>query len=143
MIVSGLYTLFIPESKKWVISTNFDLCSGEICPLPSCAALKEEKGRDRTCGPGRFFLVGEIVEISLDEDDGRALVSAAARQVAQAADQVGQAAGSGALRLHRALEVGLFVADVLGDGLLELAAREVAELVVREVFELDLVGQAR
>ena len=46
-----------------------------------------------------------VVEIALDEDDGGALVARAGGQVAQRADQIGQAAGSGTLGHHLANQI--------------------------------------
>ena len=66
--------------------------------------------KNRTSYEVRFLIscfalvVGIVVEVALDVDDGRALVAAAARQVAQRADQVGQAAGCRALGHHVADE---------------------------------------
>jgi hypothetical protein len=49
-------------------------------------------------------LFGIVIEVSLNVDDGRALIAAAGGQIRQRADQIGQTARGGALRDHRALE---------------------------------------
>ena len=59
--------------------------------------------------------VRKVVEVVLDEDDRGALVAAAAGEVAQRADQVGEAARGGALRVHAALEVAFLLADAFAD----------------------------
>ena len=41
----------------------------------------------------KIYLVGVVIEVTLDMDDGGTLVAGAGGQVAQGADQVGQAAG--------------------------------------------------
>ena len=80
---------------------------------------------------------------SLNVDNGRALVAAAARQVAERADQVGQAAGRRALGHHVADQAlaGL-LADALFDGFLQRLALEITEVIVGEVLELQLVRRA-
>ena len=60
----------------------------------------------------------------LDKDDGGPLVAGAGGQVAQAADQVCQAAGRGALAGHLALQVCIFVRDAVFDGGCQLIAGE-------------------
>ena len=93
--------------------------------------------------PGRKAALFSVVfEVVLHDDDGRALVAAAAGEVAERADEVGEAPRRGALGDHVALEVGVLPADGLLDGGLELVAGEAGELVVGEVLELELVGQA-
>ena len=47
-----------------------------------------------------FSVVGVVVEIALNVDDGGTLVAGAGGQVAQGADQVRQAAGGSALGDH-------------------------------------------
>ena len=66
-------------------------------------------------------------------DDGGALVAGAGGQVAQGADQVGQAAGSGALGGHGAGQVAL-LADLFLDGGLQSVAGQVGEIVVSQVL---------
>ena len=89
------------------------------------------------------LVVGIVVEVALNVDDGRALIAAAARQVAERADQVGQAAGRRALGHHVADQAlaGL-LADALFDGFLQRLAPEITEVIVGEVLELQLVRRA-
>ena len=48
-----------------------------------------------------LIFVYVVVKVPLNQDDGGALVAAAGGQVAEGADEVGQAAGGSALGLHR------------------------------------------
>ena len=52
-------------------------------------------------------LFGVVLKVVLDDDDGRALVAAAAGEVAEGADEVGELPRRGALAGHAALEVGV------------------------------------
>ena len=69
-----------------------------------------------------------VIEIPLDPDDRGALVSAAAGQIAERADQIGQAAGRGALGHHIAHQVGVLVADIIRNGFLQGVARKIGEV---------------
>ena len=84
--------------------------------------------------------VGEVIEIPLDEDDGRTLVARARGQVAQRADEVGNLSGGCTLGRHIAHEVIALGADALGNGFTKCFAREVGKIVVGKVFEFDFVG---
>ena len=109
----------------------------ELCKLTD--AKKRRAGGPPLCSPRLF---GVVLEIVLHHDDWRALVAAAAGEVAEGAHQVRQAAGRGALAGHAALEVGVLPADALTDGAGELLAGEAGELVVGQVLQLQLIGQA-
>ena len=91
-----------------------------------------------------LLIDGIVVEIALDVDDGRALVAAAAGQVAQRTDQVGEVAGGGALGHHASYQglLGVLGPDLLGYGLLQRLAGQVGKFLVRQVLQLQLVGRA-
>ena len=83
---------------------------------------------------------GIVIEVALDEDDGGALIAGAGGQVAQGADEVGEAAGGGSLRGHIAHQVAVLLDDLALDGFLQRVAGEVGEIVVRQILQLQLVG---
>ena len=89
------------------------------------------------------LFVGVVVEVTLDIDDGGALVAGAGGQVAQRANQVGEPTGSGTLGYHVAHQAGaVLLLNLLLDGIPESLAGEGGEVVVRQILELQLVGRA-
>ena len=100
-------------------------------------------GRKRGWG-GIGSIRGVVVEIALNIDDGGALVAAAGGQIAQGADEIREAAGGGALGDHVAHKgsLGVLLADLLGDGLLQRLAAEVGKVLVGQILQLQLVGGA-
>ena len=60
-----------------------------------------------------LLLVGVVIEISLNENDGSTLVTRAARKVTKRTDKVGELTGSGSLRSHVSNEIVLLVLDAL------------------------------
>ena len=121
------------RSKRRASAPNNKKQAQKIAPRTRCDFLYSVWG----------LVVGIVVEVALNVNDGRALVAAAARQVAERADQVGQAAGRRALGHHVADQAlaGL-LADALFDGFLQRLALEIAEVIVGEVLELQLVRRA-
>ena len=85
---------------------------------------------------------GVVVEIALNVDDGGTLVARAGGQVAQGADQVGQAAGRGALGGHFAHQGAVLLFDLVFDGIPQRLAGQGGKVVVRQILELELVGGA-
>ena len=89
-----------------------------------------------------FSVVGVVVEIALNVDDGGTLVAGAGGQVAQGADQVRQAAGGSALGDHVAHQrAAVLSGDAALDGLPQLLAVQTGEIVVRQVLQLQFVGR--
>lgn len=64
----------------------------------------------------------EIIEVTLDIDNGRPLVAASRSEVAQGADQIGKSSRSGTLGFHCAYQVSVLVPDIFFDGLFLLFA---------------------
>ena len=83
-----------------------------------------------------------IIKISLDQNDRRTLVAGTAGQVAQRTDQIGQLSRCRTLRYHIAYQIVLLLADAVGDRFLKRFAGQVLEIVVRQIFQLQLVGRA-
>ena len=81
----------------------------------------------------REKLFSVVIEVTLDQNDGGTLVTAAGGQVAQRTDQVGQAAGSGALRSHITGEVVILGTDGVLNGFLQSITAQVSEVVVSAV----------
>ena len=89
-----------------------------------------------------FSVVGVVVEIALNVDDGGTLVAGAGGQVAQGADQVRQAAGGSALGDHVAHQrAAVLSGNAALDGLPQLLAVQTGEIVVRQVLQLQFVGR--
>ena len=91
-----------------------------------------------------FKLVGcVVIEVTLDIDNGSALVTGTGSQVTQRTDQVRQAAGSGARSGHIANQAGTILLLNLGfDSLLKLLAGKISKVVISQILQLQLVGSA-
>ena len=74
--------------------------------------------------------------------DGGTLVAAARGKVAKRTDQVGKAARRRTLRSHGALEVLVLFLDVGGDRFLQFLAGKTGKIVIRQIFQLELVGNS-
>ena len=61
---------------------------------------------------------------------------------AQGADEIRQAARRCALGNHLPDKIVVLLADVVRDCALELVAGEIGEIIIRQIFELDLIGLA-
>ena len=83
-----------------------------------------------------------VVKITLNQYDRSSLVSRSARQVAERADEVGQLTRSRTLRCHVADKAARLLANAVRYSLLQLLARQILEIVVREIFQLQLVRRA-
>ena len=87
---------------------------------PSPPPAETEKARPRQ-GAGRNAALfgGVVIKVALNVDDGGALIAAAAGQVAQRTDEIGQVAGGGALAHHVAHQAaGVLFPDAAGHRLL-------------------------
>ena len=88
-----------------------------------------------------FSVVGVVVEIALNVDDGGTLVAGAGGQVAQGADQVRQAAGGSALGDHVAHQrAAVLSGDAALDGLPQLLAVQTGEIVIARYFSFNSLG---
>ena len=80
-----------------------------------------------------------VIKISLNIYERCALVSGTGCQVAQGAQQIGQAAWGGTLSGHLAYQVGILFFDGAFDGGFQFIASQVSEIVVGQIFELKFV----
>lgn len=95
--------------------------------------------------PGKEFqrrLIGIVIKVSLHQYYGRAFVAGAGGQIAERADEVGELTGRGALRGHVAHKVAPLGANAGRDGFPERFTREIAVVVVGQIFQFDFVGRA-
>ena len=80
-----------------------------------------------------------IVKIALNKNNGSALITASACKVAKGADKVGKLAGSCSLRSHAADKAAAFCFNAFGNSSFKLLAGKMAKVVIRKIFELQLV----
>ena len=86
-----------------------------------------------------LFFLGVGVKVTLNEDNGRPLITAAAREIAERADQIGELAGRRALARHIAREIGFLVADGILHGGAQFIAGKTGKIVISKIFDLQLV----
>ena len=84
--------------------------------------------------------VGIIIKVTLNQNNGSALVAGAAGQIAERAYKVGKPSWCSALGSHVAHKVGFLFLYAFGDGLLKLLARKMTEVVVGKILYFKLVG---
>ena len=87
--------------------------------------------------------MGVVVKIPLDEDHGSAFVAAAAGEIAEGTDQVGELTGGGALAGHTALQIRILMEDgILYRGAKILAA-ETGVVVIGQILDLQLIRRSQ
>ena len=100
-------------------------------------SLYKQRRHEELLVSPKFLFCGKFIEIALDINERRTLIARTGRQVAQRTDKVGQATGSRSHVSDKALA--LFLSDTLLDRLLKLFSRKLGEIVIRQVFQLQLV----
>ena len=106
------------------------------CPasVPLCPIAKGRPHADALLSVS--ILVCVIVEVTLNINERGSLVAGAGGQVTQGAEQVCQSSRCCALGRHLSDQIAVLFADCLFNRAFQLVTSELAEIVVRQIFEL-------